>query len=41
MHGKIVDAMAVMNAKELREVFRESLEHWKDDMVKLLFNEAE
>ena len=41
MHGKIVDAMATMNAKELREVFRESLVHWKDDMVKLLFNDAE
>src|SRR6476661_2707233 len=41
MHGKIVDAMAGMNAKELREVFKESLVHWKDDMVKLLFNEPE
>jgi DNA-binding GntR family transcriptional regulator len=40
-HGKILDAMAVMNAQELREVFRASLVNWKDDMVKLLFNEAE
>ena len=41
MHGKIIDAMATLDAKDLREMFRQSLENWKDDMVKLLFNEAE
>jgi DNA-binding GntR family transcriptional regulator len=38
-HGKVVDAMEILNAEELREMFRNSLVNWKDDMVKLLFNE--
>jgi DNA-binding GntR family transcriptional regulator len=37
MHAKIVDAMPTMNSIELREMFRNSLVSWKDDMVKLLF----
>lgn len=41
MHAKIVDAIPVKNATELREMFRESLVSWKDDMVVLLFNEDE
>jgi len=41
MHMKIVDAMSVKNSIELREMFRESLVNWKDDMVKLLFAEEE
>jgi DNA-binding GntR family transcriptional regulator len=41
MHAKIVEAMPVMNSIELREMFRESLVNWKDDMVKLLFAEEE
>jgi DNA-binding GntR family transcriptional regulator len=38
MHAKIVEAMSVKSAVELRELFRESLASWKDDMVKLLFD---
>ena len=41
MHAKIVEAMPVKTAVELRNMFRESLVNWKDDMVKLLFNENE
>lgn len=41
MHAQIVDAIPVKNATELREMFRESLVSWKDDMVVLLFNEDE
>ena len=37
MHAKIVEAMSVKSAIELREMFRASLVSWKDDMVKLLF----
>jgi DNA-binding GntR family transcriptional regulator len=39
MHAKIVEAIPVKSAIELREMFRESLINWKDDMVKLLFAE--
>lgn len=39
MHAKIVEAIPVMSAPELREMFRNSLVTWKDDMVKLLFSE--
>ena len=41
MHAKIVEAMPVKNSVELREMFRDSLVNWKDDMVKLLFAEEE
>jgi DNA-binding GntR family transcriptional regulator len=41
MHAKIIDAIPSKTALELREIFRESLAHWKDDMVKLLFAEEE
>ena len=39
MHAKIVEAIPVKSAIELREMFRASLINWKDDMVKLLFAE--
>jgi DNA-binding FadR family transcriptional regulator len=39
MHAKIVDAMPTKSAIELREMFKGSLVNWKDDMVKLLFEE--
>ena len=38
MHAKVVDAIPQMNAVELREMFRNSLVTWKDDMVVLLFS---
>lgn len=41
MHKKIVDAIPSKTAVELRELFRESLVNWKDDMVMLLFNDNE
>jgi DNA-binding GntR family transcriptional regulator len=41
MHAKIVDAMYTKNGVEVRELFRESLVSWKDDMVKLLFDGEE
>jgi len=37
MHGKIVQALPNKSALELRELMRESLSGWKDDMLKLLF----
>jgi DNA-binding GntR family transcriptional regulator len=39
MHAKIVEAMPLKSAIELREMFRASLVSWKDDMVVLLFPE--
>jgi DNA-binding GntR family transcriptional regulator len=39
MHGRIVEALAVKSASELRELMRESLQGWKDDMLKLLFSD--
>lgn len=39
MHAKIVEAIPVKTAVELREIFRASLVSWKDDMVVLLFPE--
>ena len=39
MHGKIVDTLASKTALEVRELMRESLMGWKDDMLKLLFSE--
>jgi hypothetical protein len=39
MHEKIVEAIPVKTAVELREMFRNSLVSWKDDMVVLLFSE--
>jgi DNA-binding GntR family transcriptional regulator len=41
MHKQIVEAIPSKSAVELREMFRGSLVNWKDDMVKLLFNENE
>jgi DNA-binding GntR family transcriptional regulator len=41
MHAEIVEAMAVKSAIEMREMFKNSLVGWKDDMVKLLFEGEE
>jgi DNA-binding GntR family transcriptional regulator len=41
MHSKIVEAMPIKSGVELREMFRNSLVTWKDDMVMLLFAEKE
>src|SRR6185436_14028226 len=38
-HEKIVDAMSDKSATELREMFKASLVNWKDDMLKVLFEE--
>ena len=37
MHWEIVEALAGTEAAGLRELMRESLADWKDDMLKLLF----
>jgi len=37
MHWEIVEALARTEAAGLRELMRESLADWKDDMLKLLF----
>jgi DNA-binding GntR family transcriptional regulator len=39
MHATIVDAIPVKSATELREMFKASLVNWKDDMLKVLFDE--
>jgi DNA-binding GntR family transcriptional regulator len=39
MHAKIVEALAVKSAPELRELMKDSLKGWKDDMLKLLFSD--
>lgn len=39
MHAKIVEALPVKSAVELREMFREYLSSWEHDMVTLLFPE--
>jgi DNA-binding GntR family transcriptional regulator len=39
MHAKIVEALAVKTTPELRELMKDSLKGWKDDMLKLLFSE--
>jgi DNA-binding GntR family transcriptional regulator len=39
MHAKIVEALPVKSATELREMFTNYLGSWKDDMVTLLFPE--
>jgi DNA-binding GntR family transcriptional regulator len=40
MHAKIVEGLAVKSAPELRELMKDSLRGWKDDMLKLLFSEV-
>ena len=40
MHAEIVEAMSLKSGVELREMFKNSLVNWKDDMV-LLFAEEE
>ena len=37
MHGEIVEALATTSASGLRELMKQSLAGWKDDMLKLLF----
>jgi DNA-binding GntR family transcriptional regulator len=39
MHAKIVEALDVKSTPELRELMKDSLRGWKDDMLKLLFSE--
>jgi DNA-binding GntR family transcriptional regulator len=38
-HGGIVEALASKSAVELRELMKESLKGWKDDMLELLFSD--
>ena len=39
MHAEIVEGLATKSAAELRELMRQSLTGWKDDMLKLLFSD--
>jgi DNA-binding GntR family transcriptional regulator len=39
MHARIVEALDVKSTPELRELMKDSLRGWKDDMLKLLFSE--
>jgi len=39
MHAKIVEALPINSAIELREMVKASLADWKDEMLKLLFPE--
>jgi len=39
MHATIIDAMPEKSATELREMFKASLVNWKEDMLKVLFEE--
>jgi DNA-binding GntR family transcriptional regulator len=39
MHAKIVEALPLKGADELREMVKRSLSNWKDDMLELLFPE--
>ena len=41
MHAKIVEALPVKSAAELREMVRASLADWKDEMLMLLFPEEQ
>ena len=41
MHAEIVEAMPLKSGVELREMFKNSLVNWKDDMVLLLFAEED
>jgi len=41
MHGRIVEALASRSAAELRELMRDSLKGWTDDMLDLLFSEPD
>jgi DNA-binding FadR family transcriptional regulator len=40
MHGQIVEALATKSAIELRQLMRDSLHGWEDDMLKLLFSDS-
>ena len=40
MHGQIVEALATKSAAELRQIMRDFLHGWKDDMLKLLFSDS-
>lgn len=39
MHGKIVQALADKSGPEVRELMKDSLKGWKDDMLDLLFSD--
>lgn len=41
MHARIVEALAEGSAAEVRELMRESLSGWKDDMMTLLFAKSD
>mgnify|MGYP003288124040 FL=1 len=41
MHAAIVEALPQKSAAELREMVKQSLAGWKDEMLELLFSEAE
>jgi len=41
MHAKIVEAFESKSASEVRKLMKESLRGWKDDMMKLLFTNAD
>lgn len=41
MHGKIVEALETRTAAELRELMKDSLKGWTDDMLDLLFAEPD
>jgi DNA-binding GntR family transcriptional regulator len=40
MHGEIVEALAEKSAVEVKELMRNSLKGWKDDMLELLFSDS-
>jgi len=40
MHGEIVEALSEKSAVEARELMRNSLKGWKDDMLDLLFSDS-
>jgi DNA-binding GntR family transcriptional regulator len=41
VHATIVEALPIKTAAELREMFKQSLTGWKDEMLELLFAEAD
>jgi len=39
MHGRIVDGLETKSAAELRQLMKDSLKGWKDEMLSLLFSD--
>ena len=39
MHGRIVEGLETKSAAELRELMKDSLQGWKDEMLNLLFSD--